>query len=167
VNDTKEKLIEIAGRGNILDDPETLEAYSRDLSFAPKMKPGLVVRPGNVDEVQRIVRWANQTQTPLVPVSSGPHHFSGDTVPGAAGAVIIELSRMKRILRIDRRDRMTLVEPGVTYGELQPELARAGLRLSMLLLPRANKSVITSPAGETAKAGSQVSVVAPGAVALP
>jgi hypothetical protein len=51
---------------------------------------------------------------------------------------------MNKIIRIDRRNRMALIEPGVTYSQIQPELARKGLRLSPPLLPRANKSVITS-----------------------
>ena len=140
----KEKLTGIVGQGNILDDPETLETYSRDQSFALPVKPWLVVKPRSVDEVQGIVKWANQTRTPLVPVSSGPPRFHGDTVPGVTGAVIVDLSGMKRIIRIDRRNRMAIIEPGVTYGQLQPELAREGLRLSTPLLPRANKSVIAS-----------------------
>ena len=39
---------------------------------------------------------------------------------------------------------MAIVEPGVTYSELQAALAKQGMRLSIPLLPRANKSVITS-----------------------
>jgi len=51
---------------------------------------------------------------------------------------------MKQIIGIDRKNRMTIVEPGVTYSQLQPELAKEGLRLSMPLLPRRNKSVVAS-----------------------
>jgi hypothetical protein len=144
VDGKKEQLAGIVSQSNILDDPETLETYSRDQSFASPMKPRFVVKPQNAGEVQGIVNWANQTRTPLVPVSSGPPHFHGDTVPSIDGAVMVDLSGMKRIIRIDRKNRMALVEPGVTYGQLQPELAREGLRLSTPLLPRANKSVIAS-----------------------
>jgi hypothetical protein len=144
VDSKKGKLAEIVGQSNILDAPETLETYSRDQSFALPMKPWFVAKPQNAEEVRGIVNWANQTRTPLVPVSSGPPHFHGDTVPGAAGAVMVDMSGMKRIVRIDRKNRMALIEPGVTYGQLQPELAREGLRVSTPLLPRANKSVIAS-----------------------
>jgi FAD/FMN-containing dehydrogenase len=51
---------------------------------------------------------------------------------------------MKRILKIDRRNRLALIEPGVTYSQLLPELEKEGLRIVMSLLPRANKSVIAS-----------------------
>jgi FAD/FMN-containing dehydrogenase len=51
---------------------------------------------------------------------------------------------MKKIIHFDTRNRMVLLEPGVTYSALQPELAKKGLRLSSPLAPRANKSVIAS-----------------------
>ena len=93
---------------------------------------------------RRIVVWANQTKTPLVPVSSGEPHFRGDTVPSVPEAVIVDLRRMDKIIRIDRRNRMVIIEPGVTYTQLQPALAEQGLRLSTPLLPRQSKSVIAS-----------------------
>jgi FAD/FMN-containing dehydrogenase len=144
VADKREELANIVGAGNVVDDPETLDGYSKDYSFVQPRKPWFVVKPKNADEVQGIVKWANETRTPLVPISSGSPRFYGDTVPSVPGAVIVDLSRMKRIIRMDRRNRMALIEPGVTFSELQPELAKEGLRLSMPLLPRANKSVIGS-----------------------
>lgn len=140
----KEELAGIVGSECVIDDPETLDAYSRDLSFIKPVKPRLIIKPKSADEVQAIVRWANQIATPLVPVSSGPPRFHGDTVPSVTGAVIVDLSGMKKIMRIDRRNRVAMIEPGVTYTELQPELAKEGLRLTTPLLPRASKSVVAS-----------------------
>jgi len=51
---------------------------------------------------------------------------------------------MKRIIRINRRNRVAMVEPGVTFAELQSELKKEGLRLPMPLGPRSSKSVIGS-----------------------
>jgi FAD/FMN-containing dehydrogenase len=144
MTDPKTELAALVGQDNVRDDPATLDSYSRDESFTAAMKPRFVVGVRDVDEVQKIVSWANRANTPLVPVSSGPPHFHGDTVPGVPGAVILDLSGMKKILSIDRRNRVAVVEPGVTYGELQPALAEKGLRLSPPLLPRPNKSVVTS-----------------------
>ncbi len=144
MGDPKAELTAIVGEKNVLDDDATLDGYSSDRSFARAVKPQCVVRVGNVDDVHKIIGWANETGTPLVPVSSGPPHFHGDTVPGSPEAVIVDLSGMKKILKIDRRNRIALVEAGVTYGELLPALAEKGMRLSNPLLPRANKSVITS-----------------------
>jgi FAD/FMN-containing dehydrogenase len=117
VSVNKDELLEIVGRGNVLDDPAALDSYSRDQSFALPLKPRFVVYPENTGQVQRLVKYANRTQTPLVPVSSGQPHFNGDTIPGAPGAVMVDLRKMSRILRIDRKNRMTVIEPGVTYGQ--------------------------------------------------
>ncbi len=138
------ELAKIVDKEAVLDAPEILEAYAKDQSFTPLRKPLVVVKPKNADQVQGLVKWANLTRTPLVPVSSGPPRFYGDTVPTAAGAVVMDLSGMKRIIKIDSRNRVAMIEPGVTFGELQPELAKQGLRLTTPLLPRANKSVVAS-----------------------
>jgi hypothetical protein len=79
-----------------------------------------------------------------VPLSSGGPHFHGDTVPNCSQAVILNLIGMKRIIKIDRRNCLALIEPGVTFTELQLALAKEGLWLSAPLLPRSNKSVIAS-----------------------
>jgi len=140
----KQELIGVVGKANVLDDAASLGSYARDESFVLSIKPRFVVRPGSEDEVQALVVWANGTCTPLVPVSSGPPHFYGDTVPSVPGAVIVDLSRLNKIRRIDRRNRMVVIEPGVTYAQLQPELAKEGMRITPPLFPRANKSVIAS-----------------------
>src|SRR4030042_2560557 len=131
MGEIKEDLIKIVGAENVIDDPEILGTYSRDQSFVHPMKPWFVVKPKNVDEVQDIVRWANQARTPLVPVSSGPPRFHGDSVPSMPGAVILDLTKMNKIIRIDRRNRMAVIEPGVTFSQLQPELAKAGRGFSL------------------------------------
>jgi len=141
---TSNNLTEMIGKQKIINEHKILDRYSHDNSFTLPMRPRLVVQPHNADEVQKIVTWANQTKTPLVPVSSGEPHFRGDTVPSVPEAVIIDLRRMNKIIRIDRRNRMVLIEPGVTYAQLQPALAQEGLRLSTPLLPRQSKSVIAS-----------------------
>ena len=140
----KQNIMDTLGTKCGSDDPNILETYSKDESFVHHIRPRYVVKPRNTDEVQRIVKWANETQTPLVPMSSGPPHFRGDTVPSVGGAMIVDLSEMKRIIRVDRRNRVAMIEPGVTYGELIPALEKEGLAPFMPLSPRKTKSVVAS-----------------------
>lgn len=140
----KEKLSKIVGARNICFDPSTLDEYSRDMSFVNSIRPACVVKPTKAEDVEKIVKLANETRTPLVPVSSGPPHFRGDTVPGAGGAVVVDLSGMNKIIFVDRARRVCMVEPGVTFGELIPQVKKEGLRLNMPLLPRKTKSVVGS-----------------------
>jgi len=138
------KLVKIVGKENILDNPETLKEYSGDCSFATPKTPACVVRPANIEELQGIVRWANEKRVPLVPISSGAPHFRGDTVPGVEGAVIVDLRRMNKIIRVNRPNRVAIVEPGVTFGELQAELAKDDMSAYIPLAPRSTKSVLAS-----------------------
>jgi FAD/FMN-containing dehydrogenase len=140
----KEKLVKIVGAGNVSDKQATLDEYSRDISFVNTVKPASVVKPKNAEEVQKIVKLANETLTPLVSVSSGPPHFRGDTIPATGGAVIVDLSGMRKIIRVDRYHRVAMVEPGVTFGELIPAAKKEGIRLNMPLLPKKSKSVVGS-----------------------
>ncbi len=121
-----------------------LDSYSHDISFVNQVRPASVVRPKTAADIHKIVKFANETRTPLVPVSSGPPHFRGDSVPSVGGAVIVDMSGMKTIMLVDRKRRVAMCEPGVTFGELIPEVEKVGLRLNMPLLPRASKSVVGS-----------------------
>ncbi|MEW6663665.1 MAG: FAD-binding oxidoreductase [Thermodesulfobacteriota bacterium] len=134
----------IVGKKNVINAPALLEEYSSDSSFVSKVRPRCVVKPTSAAQVQDIIKWANETMTPLVPISSGPLHFRGDTVPRLGGSVIVDMSGMKKIMRIDARNRVAWIEPGVTFGELNAELSRAGLTTYMPLCPRSSKSVLTS-----------------------
>ncbi len=128
--------------GNISTAVSALDQFAGDLSFTNAVRPALVVKPRDVQEVEQIVKLANESSTPLVPVSSGPPHFRGDTVPSVAEAAIVDLSGMKKIIRVDRQNRVAMCEPGVAFGEMIDTLRQNGLRLNMPLLPRQTKSVI-------------------------
>ncbi|MCJ7605823.1 MAG: FAD-binding oxidoreductase, partial [Dehalococcoidales bacterium] len=132
------------GAGNVVDDQAVLDDYSSDISFVNRVRPACVVRPRNADDVQKIINLANETKTPLVPVSSGSPHFRGDTVPGIGGAIIVDLSGMKKIINVDRPRRVAMIEPGVTFGELIAAAEKEGIRLNLPLLPRKSKAVIGS-----------------------
>jgi FAD/FMN-containing dehydrogenase len=144
MDEKRAQLMEIVEKTGVFDSPEMEDLSSLDHDLILPLKPRFLVKPRNADEVQKLVIWANETHTPLVPISSGEPHLRGDTLLTVPEAVIVDLSGMKRILKINRRNRLALIEPGVTYTQLQPELQKEGLRMVMPLLPRGNKSVIAS-----------------------
>jgi FAD/FMN-containing dehydrogenase len=141
---SEKELKRLVGAANVSREPAILDAYSRDMSFVNRIKPEYMVKVNNADEVQKLIALAKETGTPLVPISSGPPHFRGDTVPGAEGAVMVDLSNMKKILWVNRENRVAMFEPGVTFAELIPAAAKEGLRLNLPLHPRQTKSVIGS-----------------------
>lgn len=149
----KEELVDIVGKGNVYDDPETLDLYARDESFLPARRPSFVVKPRGTDEIVALLKLANETRTPLIPVSSSPPHFRGDTVP-EYGGIVLDFSGMNRILFVDREDRVAMIEPGVRFGELQDALPRwilffciSGYRI----LPEERVSILEKETREVAK----------------
>ena len=137
----KEQLEKIVGKQHISDAKETLARYSRDHSLVPPAMPDLVVQPKDAEEVGAIVKWANEQDVPLIPVSSGVH-FYGCTIP-KQGGVVVDLTRMNKIFEIDDYNRRVRIEPGVTWQQLTEALEKKGMRMIMPLLPPANRSVLT------------------------
>jgi FAD/FMN-containing dehydrogenase len=140
----EKKLTEIFTSSGVFHETAQLEEYGGDTSFVNRIQPEYVVKPRNTEEIMSLVKLANATQTPLVPVSSGSPHFRGDTVPGIGGAIVVDLSAMNKVIRADRTNRVIMFEPGVTFGDLIAAAGAVGLRLNMPLMPRSTKSVVGS-----------------------
>ncbi|MBP7735350.1 MAG: FAD-binding oxidoreductase [Spirochaetes bacterium] len=141
---TYKDLLRIVGTENTNTNRNACTAYSHDGSFIFGEEASCVVTPRTAEQVLEIVKLANSEKFPLVPVSSTGPRFRGDTVPKQKGAVVVDLSLMKSIVRIDRRSKTALVEPGVTFGELIDAAAAKGLRVAAPLLPKKTKSVVAS-----------------------
>ena len=138
----KGKLSVIVGDDRVSDDASTLSSYE-SAGLAGGGKPLLLVRPSGATQVRALVKLANEAGLNLVLSSSGPPRFRGDTVPSGE-AVIVDMSGMDQVLRVDRRNKVALIEPGVTFSRLKAKAEKKGLRVLMPLLPRSRKSVLAS-----------------------
>jgi len=140
---TKDSLKTILGNASVICDPGVLAAYAKSHSFDQNYEPWYVVKPKSAEQVEKLVKWANETKTPLVPVSSTGVKLRGDSVPSVPQAVIVDLSGMKKILNVNRQQRMVVVEPGVTYDQLNKELGKKNMTIAGSLKPKAGQSVLT------------------------
>jgi FAD/FMN-containing dehydrogenase len=134
----------IVGKKRVMTDQEVLKEYKDDTSFVSGKMPLCVARPRNAEEVQKIVRLANEKRFALIPCSSQGPRTRGDTVPEVEGAVVVDLSGMDSIVRMDKRNKVAMIEPGVSFGALQEAAHKQGLRAAMPLAPRKRKSVVGS-----------------------
>jgi len=137
----KNDLAKIVGKENVSNAQEDLLKYSSDHSLVPPGMPEYVVFPTSSEQVGEVVKWCNKNNVPAVPVSSQVH-FNGGGIP-RQGGVIIDLSKMNRILEIDEDLRKARFEAGVTWEQLTGELAKKGMRVFMPLLPHARRSVLS------------------------
>src|SRR4030088_1105440 len=109
-----DRLREIVPADRVIDDPATLLPYAYDASFwslRQQRLPDVVVVPRATAEVASVVRFANETGTPVVP----------------RGGIVISFARMREILEIDRRNLQAVVEPGIVFADLQDALRPHGL----------------------------------------
>ncbi|MBO9581701.1 MAG: FAD-binding oxidoreductase [Sphingobium sp.] len=90
--------------------------------------PSAALAPKTVQEVQAIVRIANQYKVPLWPISRGKNFGYGGSAPVLKGSVVLDLSRMKAI-EVDPDNGTVLVEPGVGFFDLHDYLQRHKLPL--------------------------------------
>jgi len=145
MDDFYTKLVEIVSESNVSKDSEILESYYSKYSKNflikfPKM-PECIIYPTNSDEIQKILKLANESNIPIVPVSSNLKEDAA-CAPYIDNSVIIDLSKMNKVLTVDTKNRMCMIEPGVTFEQLFPIVKEAGLRLLTPLLPAAGKSVL-------------------------
>jgi FAD/FMN-containing dehydrogenase len=135
-------MMAVVGAENVSIDPRDLKEYSGSKTLGETRTPACVVWPQTVDQVKQIVELANTKSIPIVPVSSGGPRLRGDTIPCLENTVIINLTKMSKILRVDRNNKVAMVEAGVTYADFVKELSKHGLRPLLPLLPRPSKSVV-------------------------
>lgn len=124
-------LAELLGPDNVLDSPAALEAYREDFTEAEPVDPGLVAFATTVEQVQAIVRRCGEANA-KVPITA---RVAGTNVGGLAlaapGGLVLDLSRMNRILEVDAEEMFAVIEPGVTQQQLKDHLLEHEIPLTL------------------------------------
>src|SRR5689334_21402255 len=119
----KEKLIRVLGPRGYLDRPEDLSLYEYDGSV-DKARPDMVVFPRSTEDVAAIVKISAEHGVTIVGRGAGTG-LSGGAIP-RAGGMIIEFSRMNRILEIDLENERAVVQPGVVNLDITVAVQDSG-----------------------------------------
>src|ERR1700676_1636978 len=106
-----ERLAGIVGPAGVLTAPSDLLVYECDGFTIEKNKPDVVVFPTSTEQVVAIVKVCHEMKVPFLPRGAGAS-LAGGSLP-VGGGVMIALTRMKRILEVNYRDRYAVVESGV------------------------------------------------------
>ena len=124
----------IVGRRNISRDPAVLDGYRYNLShtaihlgphFDVLTPRGIaVLMPGSTEEVQAIVKLCNRYKIKYKPSST---FWSAQGYPNQDNTLVLDMRRMDRILEIDPKNMVAVVEPGVIGATLQAETMKVGL----------------------------------------
>ena len=110
--------------------------YSRDVGNLPELAgkqiksiPDAVVQPNCAEELDALVELAANYKIPLVPRGSGTSGYGG-AVP-VRGGIVVDFSRLNRIININRAENSVTVESGVICDNLEKELRSRGLALRL------------------------------------
>ena len=109
----------------LLIDASSRAAYESDGLTAFAVKPRAVVLAETADEVIQTVRWCSEQRVPFVPRGSGTS-LSGGALPVENG-VVIALNKLNRILHLDAKERICIVEPGVVNSQVTKAASIHGL----------------------------------------
>lgn len=111
----------------IFDDAEKLEPFSHDevadISYA-KM-PEIVVKPASAEELSAILKLANREMIPVTPRGAGSG-LSGGAVP-LSGGILVSTEKMNKIIEIDKKNLIAVLEPGVITNDFNDEVQKEGL----------------------------------------
>jgi 4-cresol dehydrogenase (hydroxylating) len=119
------------GRQNVSTDQGVLGDYRDPFPFDQRydLQPAAVVTPASVEEVQAVVRVANEHRVPLWTISRGRNLGYGGGAPRIEGAVLVDLQRLDRILEVNETSGFALVEPGVRFIDLYEHVQNNDLKL--------------------------------------
>ena len=120
------QLTALLGADHVVTDPVERRFYSTDI-YNEGQLPLAVVRPANAADVSQIAHLAVAAGVSLVARGGGASYTDG-YVPSESNSIMIDTSRMNRILEINERDMYVVVQAGVTWAALNEALKAKGLR---------------------------------------
>lgn len=128
----RSRLVAELGADAVLADDKAVEFHDPYATEGtPTPTPSLVVQPGSVEDVQAVVRIANEFAVPLWTSSQGRNFGYGGAAPIDGGSISVNLRRMNRVLEIDEVGGYAVVEPGVSFQGMYSELKARGTKLWM------------------------------------
>lgn len=112
---------------NVLDTLEERYAYAQDATNIKAIKnlPDAVVFVENIDQVQTVVKLANKYKIPIICRGAGTNVVGACVVEH--GGIILNFSKMNKIINISPENMTAKVEPGVVLGHFQREVEKFGL----------------------------------------
>jgi FAD/FMN-containing dehydrogenase/Fe-S oxidoreductase len=110
------------GAGKVLSDFPTKEAYAIDAGIY-RIPPKAVALIETKSDLETVLSYSQKTGIPLT-ARSGGTNLTGSAI---GNGIVLEFSRMNRILEINRNENWARVQPGIAYAELNKQLEKTGL----------------------------------------
>lgn len=128
---TKNKIIDelekFLPKDNILSTLEECYVYSQDgtNTRVSDKTPDTVIFPETIEDIQKVMKFANKNNIPVTARGAGTN-LIGACLPDFGG-IVMNLSKMNKIISINKTDMTAIVQPGLVVGELQKQVEKLGL----------------------------------------
>ncbi len=152
-HDVLERFASIVGARHALRDDAAMAPYVQERRGLHPGRAAMVLRPGSVDEVCRIMALATATRTPVVPQGGNTGLVGGQVPDGSGRAIVLSLARMNRIREVDVASDIVIAEAGVVLQDLREAAADAGRLFPLSLASQGSAQVgglLSTNAGGTA-----------------
>ena len=120
-----EILEKIVSQDNIKIDKAHLQAYSYDATRS-SFKPDAVIFPRNEEDISQILKYCNEHKIIIVPRGYGSG-FTGGALPSCGGIVLCFEKHMNKLLEIDMKNLLGVVQPGLVNMDFQKAVEAVGL----------------------------------------
>ncbi len=122
-NTIKKELIKIFGNDSVTDKQHDLYMYATDATENPAVMPEFICLVENSDQIVKVIKLANKHKIPLVPYITG-NNIGGLTIPVNGGIILDFGKKMNQIIHVDETQMYAILEPGVTFGQLDAYLKK-------------------------------------------
>ena len=131
---------DIVGQENISEDMAVIDGYAFtgqhtaavkrvDAAYRFHVRPAAIIMPGTTHEIQSIVKLCNRLNIKTTALSTG---YGSNNQLESEGEVVMDLRRMNRILELDEKNMFIVVEPYVSFAQVQAEIMRRGLMCNIV-----------------------------------
>ncbi len=112
----------LLGSEKVKDDMSTITAYAVDAGIY-RIPPQAVVLVESEDDIATTIGYARSRGIPLTPRAAGTN-LTGSAI---GSGIILDVSRLNRVLEVNREERWARVQPGIVLAELNKQLSTHGL----------------------------------------
>ncbi len=125
IQNSYEEIENIVGTKYVTNSEPICYSYSMNCDFTLQGIPDIVVKPRTPEEISEILKVANKYGVKVIPRGNGAD-LTGGAKPIGDGGIVLDVTRMNKILDVDEDNMIVTVEVGISWSELCEQLSRVG-----------------------------------------
>jgi 4-cresol dehydrogenase (hydroxylating) flavoprotein subunit len=130
VQSTQSSLVQKLGPSIVSFEEKIISKYSGALNGSTA-RPLCVAFPETEEQILLLLQHCNEQELKVYPLSKGKNFGYGDSLSTSSGHVILDLSRMNKIVQVNEKLAYVTIQPGVTQHQLAEYLIQNNHQLQL------------------------------------